>query len=104
MLTHLGNVFHGATDAEHALVDTLDNLADAGLDAGLFTQVGDVLPALADDDAGLLGGDEGAEGQSVGFRAICLRIVVGGRGGAGVGVVLALRRGRCCEMSDIIYI
>ena len=42
-----------------------DDLADAGLDAGLFAEVGDVFASLADDDAGVFGADEGAEGEDV---------------------------------------
>lgn len=65
-----------AGDGEDTVVDALDDLADASLDARLVPQVGDVLAALADDDAGFLGGDDCAEGE------------------LGLGVLLVRSRGR----------
>ena len=54
-------------------MDALDNLGDTGLDAGLITEISDVLTGLANDDTGLLGRDEGTEGEggvSIGSLAI----------------------------------
>lgn len=44
-------------------MDTLDHLADACLDASLVSEISDILAALANDDTGFLGGDNGAEGE-----------------------------------------
>ena len=44
-------------------MNTRDDLADAGFDAGDLAQFSHVLPALADDDASVLGADEGTELQ-----------------------------------------
>ena len=52
-----------AGDGEHTIVHTLDDLADAGTHARLVAQVGHVLACLANDDAGLLGRDNGAQCQ-----------------------------------------
>ena len=74
-------------------MDTLDDLGDTGLDTGLITKIGDVLAGLADDDAGLLGGDEGTEGQgSVGietfdFLVLEIVLVLGLEQGVVAGVV-----------------
>ena len=43
-----------------------DDLADASLDAGLFPEFCDVFSGLANDDTGILGAHESAEGQGVG--------------------------------------
>ena len=81
---YLGDILDVAADAQHTLVNALDDLADTRLDAGLLAQVGYVLAALADDDAGLLGGDEGAEGERVRVRCVVLCSTILGRGGTGV--------------------
>ena len=52
-----------AADGENTVMDTWDDLADAGFDAGDLAQFSHVLPALADDDASVLGADEGTELQ-----------------------------------------
>lgn len=44
-------------------MDALDNLANASLDASLVTQVCHILASLANDDAGLLGRHNRAQGQ-----------------------------------------
>lgn len=63
-----------ASDGQDAVVDALNNLADASLDASLISEVGNVLATLADDDAGFLGGDDGAESQlSLGVLLVRLR-------------------------------
>jgi hypothetical protein len=59
----LGDTRKAARDREDAVVDALDNLADAGAHARLVAQVSDVLARLADNDAGLLGRDNGAQGE-----------------------------------------
>ena len=46
-------------------MNTRDDLADAGFDAGDLAQFSHVLPALADDDASVLGADEGTEGEDI---------------------------------------
>lgn len=46
-------------------MDTGDDLAHARLDAGLFTEVGDVFTSLSDDDACVFCGDEGTEGEGL---------------------------------------
>jgi hypothetical protein len=57
-------------------MNTWDNLADAGLDASLIPQVGDIFSSLSNDDAGVFGADESAKSEGVVGR---------GRGRAGVG-------------------
>lgn len=57
-------------------MNTWDNLADAGLDASLIPQVGNIFSSLSNDDAGVLGADESAKSESVVGR---------GRGRARVG-------------------
>jgi hypothetical protein len=64
-------------------MDAGDDLADACLDASLFTQVSDIFAGLSDDDACVLSADEGAEGEGVLGR---------GRVGGGTGGRL---RGGC---------
>lgn len=48
-----------ARDGEHTFVHAGDDLADAGLDTGLVAQVGDIFASLADDNASVLGADQG---------------------------------------------
>lgn len=42
-----------------------DDLADASLDAGLVTEVGNIFASLSDDDAGVLGADKSSESENV---------------------------------------
>ncbi len=63
-----GDGIAAARDGQNTVVDALDNLADARLDARLVAQVGHVLSAFPNDDAGLLGRDDGAQ------RQLCLGI------------------------------
>lgn len=60
---YLGNTFDGASDGQDTIVDTLDNLGDTSLDAGLIAEISNVLTGLANDDTSLLGRDEGTERQ-----------------------------------------
>lgn len=46
-------------------MNTWNDLANASLDASLFAEFCDILTALADDDAGILCTDEGAESKGV---------------------------------------
>lgn len=57
------NRIASAGDGENSVVNALNDLTDAGLDTGLVTEIGNVLSALADDDASLLGGDNSSQGQ-----------------------------------------
>ena len=50
-------------DGKDSVVDTLNNLADASLDARVIAKVGDVLATLADDDTGFLGRHNGSESE-----------------------------------------
>lgn len=58
-----GNGVAATGNGEDTIMDTLDDLADAGLDSSLVAEVGDILAGLANDDASLLGGDNSAERQ-----------------------------------------
>lgn len=74
-------------DGQHTVMNTLNNLADAGLDASLVTEISNVLASLANDDASLLGGDDGAEGElSLGIFLVRLR----GRFAIGTEAILEL--------------
>jgi len=60
-------------------MNSLDNLGDTSLDAGLVSKISNVLASLANDDSGLLGGDEGTEGQGgvgIGSLAILDEVVI----------------------------
>ena len=59
-----GNAGQSSRDREDAVVHAWDDLADTGSHASLVTQVGHVLPGLANDDASLLGRDDGAQSDS----------------------------------------
>lgn len=59
------NTLNITTDGENAFVDTRDDLADTGLDASLFAEVGDVFATFPDNDAGVLGANERAESQDL---------------------------------------
>ena len=52
-----------AADGENTVMDTWDDLADAGLDACLVSEIGDVFATFPNDDAGVLGADKSAEGE-----------------------------------------
>lgn len=72
----LGNGVASTGDGQDTVMNALDNLGDACLDSSLIAQLSNVLSTLADNDAGLLGGDNGADGQ------LCLSILfvcAGGR-------------------------
>lgn len=66
--TYLRHTINGAADGKNTLMHSRDNLADARFDAGLVAQLGDVLPALPNDDACVLGTNERPEGQIIGAR------------------------------------
>lgn len=51
------------SDGQNSIVYTLDHLGDASFDASLVAQFGDVLATLSDDDTGLFGRHNGAQGQ-----------------------------------------
>lgn len=53
----LCNAVQRTRDGQHAVVHTRDDLADTSSDTGLVAQIRDVLACLANDHAGLLGGD-----------------------------------------------
>lgn len=83
-------------------MDTGDDLANAGLDAGLVTQICDVFAGLAYDDAGVFCAYKGAEGEG---------LLEHGRGGVtAIGIVYRERRresvrelvwgDRSCERTD----
>jgi hypothetical protein len=59
----LGDAREATSDGQDAVVDALNNLADAGAHTSLIAQVSDVLARLADDDSGLLGRDNGTQGE-----------------------------------------
>lgn len=75
--TDLGYAFDRAADGEDALVHARNDLADAGFDAGLVPEVGDIFACFPNDDASILGTDQSAEGEDV---------VAGGGGRTRVGV------------------
>lgn len=64
--TNLCDAFDGATNSEHSLVHTGDDLGHSGLHAGLFPEIGHIFSAFSDDDASLLGTDESAKSENVG--------------------------------------
>ena len=57
-----------AADGENTVVDTWDDLADAGLDACLLTKVRDVFATLSDDYASILGTDKSTESEQLLLR------------------------------------
>ena len=75
-------------------MDARNDLADACPDAGLITEISDILASLADDDARFLGRDNGAEGQGCGAvfvegaRGSVFRVKVGDTVGERVDGVL----------------
>jgi hypothetical protein len=55
-------------------VDTLDHLANPSLDAGLVSEVSDILPTFANDDASFFGGNNGSQGElGLSVFLVCLR-------------------------------
>ena len=66
--TNVCNILSISSDSEDSVVDALDDLADASLNVGLLPDVSDVLAALSDDDARILGADEGTERKDLGGR------------------------------------
>lgn len=80
-----GDGLAAARNGQNTVVDALDNLADARLDACLVAQIGHVLAAFPNDDARLLGRDNGAQ------RQLCLGIFFIGLGrGLSVGAKAGL--------------
>lgn len=65
MKTHLGYAVNSSSDGEDTLVDARDDLADASLDTGLVTEIGNIFASLSDDDAGVLGADKSSESEDV---------------------------------------
>lgn len=63
--TYLGYTLNSSSDGENTLVYARDDLADAGLDAGLVTEIGNIFASLSDDDAGVLGADKSSESEGV---------------------------------------
>ena len=94
----LGDALQSTSDGQDTIMDTLHDLADTSLNASLVAQVRNVLAALADDDAGFLGGDDGAEGELglgvllVGFGAF-VALTVGVEAVHGVGELIGLSVG-----------
>lgn len=78
------NTLEGTSDSQDTVVDTGDNLADASLDASLLAEISNILARLADDDSGLLGGNDGADGELRGG------ILLLGAGSLVLAVLLAL--------------
>lgn len=55
------NGITAASNGENAIMDALDDLADAGLDSSFVSKIGDILAGLANNDASFLGRDNGSE-------------------------------------------
>lgn len=51
------------SDGENSIMDTLNDLADAGFHTGLVTKVSNVLAALSNNDTRFLGGNNGTQGH-----------------------------------------
>ena len=77
--THPGDSLEVSADGEDSVVDALDDLGHSGLDAGELSEVGDVLSSLSDDNPGLLGGHERAEGEvlTVLSSLLAVRVLLG---------------------------
>lgn len=60
----LGDGVAATGNGQDAVMNTLDNLANSGLDASLITEIGDVLAALANDHTSLLGGHDSSQSKS----------------------------------------
>lgn len=63
--TYLGYAIDGPGDGENALMNAGNDLANAGFDAGLLSQVGDVFTGFSYDDAGVFCADESTQGEGV---------------------------------------
>jgi hypothetical protein len=50
--TDLANTFQATTDAEDSIMDALDSFRDTSFSSGLFSDLGNGLAALADDNTG----------------------------------------------------
>jgi hypothetical protein len=66
----IGNVTVGGSDSiqraengQDAVVDAGDDLADAGADTGLVTELGDVLASFSNNDACFLRGDDSSQSE-----------------------------------------
>lgn len=57
---YLRDTLHGTGHGQHPFMNAGNDLADASLDARLFTELGDIFSCLANDDASVLGANEGA--------------------------------------------
>lgn len=69
----LCDALDGASDGEDSLVDAGDDFGDAGLHAGVVSDVCHILACLSDDDPRVLCRDESAEREGV------VRVLWGGR-------------------------
>ena len=58
-----GDAAQAARDGQHAVVNTLNNLAYASADASLIAEVRDVLACLPYDNSCFFGRDNGAQGE-----------------------------------------
>lgn len=68
------NGIAAAGDGEHPVMNALNHLAYTSLYASFVAKVGDVLATFSNDDARLLGGDNGAQSQlSLGIFLVRLR-------------------------------
>ena len=54
-----------AADGENTVMDTWDDLADAGLDSSLVAEIGDIFAGLSNNHTGVFGANECAESQDV---------------------------------------
>jgi hypothetical protein len=62
-VTNFSNAFDRAGDSKNPLMDTSDDLANASFDPGLFAEISYIFSSFSDNDAGILGADEGTESQ-----------------------------------------
>lgn len=73
----IGYAAQRTSDGQNAIVHAGDDLTDARPDAGLVSEVCDILAGLANDDASLLGSDNGTEGElCLGVLLFCALVVV----------------------------
>lgn len=59
----VGNTVQCTCDSKDTVMHTWNDLADTSANSSLVAQVRNVLACLADDNAGFLGCDNGAEGE-----------------------------------------
>ena len=76
-----GNSVQRAENGQDAIVDTGDDLADAGADTSLVTEFGDVLTSFSNNDACFLRGDDSSQSKlSEGILVVgagrCIFVVV----------------------------